>query len=30
VGTGAGGWIGAWQCGPAWMTLSVWRAAGGI
>src|SRR5712691_9933754 len=30
VGTGAAGWIGAWQCGPWWMTLSVWRAAGGI
>src|ERR671935_497875 len=28
VGTGAGGWIGAWQCGVAWMTLSPCRAAG--
>ena len=29
VGTGAGGWIGAWQWGPFWSTLSVSRAAGG-
>jgi hypothetical protein len=30
VGAGAGGWIGAWQCGMAWMTMSVMRAAGGL
>lgn len=28
VGTGAGGWIGAWQCGAAWSTISPRRAAG--
>lgn len=28
VGTGAGGWIGAWQCGPSWIALSPTRAAG--
>ena len=28
VGVGAGGWIGAWQCGPTCRTMSVIRAAG--
>ena len=28
VGDGAGGWIGAWQCGAGWRTWSVIRAAG--
>lgn len=28
VGTGAGGWIGAWQCGESCSTMSVIRAAG--
>ncbi len=28
VGTGAGGWIGAWQCGASWRTMSPRRAAG--
>ena len=30
VGVGPGGWIGAWQWGASWRTLSVIRAAGGI
>src|SRR5689334_5994851 len=30
VGTGAAGWIGAWQCGPACITLSPLRAASAI
>src|SRR3954463_696625 len=30
VGTGAGGWMGAWQCGPSWMSMSPWRAAPGM
>ncbi len=28
VGVGAGGWIGAWQCGASWRTMSPMRAAG--
>jgi len=28
VGVGAAGWIGAWQWGALWMTLSPIRAAG--
>ena len=28
VGVGAGGWIGAWQCGESWSTWSPRRAAG--
>ena len=28
VGTGAGGWIGAWQCGASFRTMSPIRAAG--
>lgn len=28
VGTGAAGWIGAWQCGTLWSTLSPILAAG--
>src|SRR2546421_11766097 len=30
VGVGAGGWIGAWQCGLVCLHLSVWRAAAGM
>jgi hypothetical protein len=28
VGTGAGGWIGAWQWGESWRTMSPSLAAG--
>src|SRR4051812_39486372 len=28
VGTGAAGWIGAWQCGASFRTMSPRRAAG--
>src|SRR5947207_7388259 len=30
VGTGAGGWIGAWQCGESCLHLSDMRAAAGM
>src|SRR5271165_6673990 len=30
VGVGAGGWIGAWQCGIVCSTMSLTRAAGGL
>jgi hypothetical protein len=30
VGTGAGGWMGAWQCGVSCMTMSPCRAAPGM
>jgi hypothetical protein len=30
AGPGAGGWMGAWQCGASWRTISPILAAGGM